>query len=737
MNKLKKIVISLAAIVIVVMMVATFVENAKGTEFAHTNIYSAVWFVALWAVFATISAIYMWKHRLHRNISVFMVHASFILILLGALTSWLTSESGDVYLRQGKPSKEMVLKDGKTTQLDFALQLKDFKVVYYPGTDAPMDYVSEITAGDEPVNISMNNIGTYQGYRFTQAGYDEDMKGTHLGVYYDPWGIAITYVGYIVLFFALLNTLLTKRTRMRKFYHLAVDTSKAKLLIIGMLLALPSLAVQGNAQSLKKVDSKVADDFGKICVLYNSRICPINTVATTFVTKMAGKSTWNGMSANQVFCGWVFDVANWENAKMIEIKSKEAQKILGIDGKWASFSDFWNQYNEYKLEKPLREAYRTGNKDLQKQLRDADEKFNIIRMLYNGEMLRMFPYTDKTGKISWLAPGEKNMHGTLPSKEWYFVRKSMDVLAESIIMDDYTRADLIAQKIYDYQHIRGEKVIPSKAAIYAELTYTTINSQKWPIMFYLTLSLLLVIASTMPLSEKNQRKRNIISMALLGVMLVHTTIVLGLRWWIAGHLPISNGYETMQFLSWAVLIITIGIRNKFGIIKQYGPLLASFALLVAMITDSNPQITQLMPVLQSPLLSVHVMVIMVSYALFGLMALVGIQGLIAHYKHNTENETKLAATSQFLLYPAVALLTVGIFIGAIWANVSWGRYWSWDSKEVWALITMLIYAAPLHSDIKWMRKPFHIHIYMIIAFLSVLMTYFGVNYFLAGMHSYA
>ena len=193
----------------------------------------------------------------------------------------------------------------------------------------------------------------------------------------------------------------------------------------------------------------------------------------------------------------------------------------------------------------------------------------------------------------------------------------------------------------------------------------------------------------------------------------------------------------MQFLAWAVLVITLVVKGKFAIIKQYGPLLAAFALLVAMITDSNPQITQLMPVLQSPLLSVHVMVIMVSYALFGLMALVGIQGLIAHHKHNAETEAKLAATSQILLYPAISFLAIGIFIGAIWANVSWGRYWSWDSKEVWALITMLIYAAPLHSDIQWLRRPYHVHLYMTIAFLSVLMTYFGVNYFLAGMHSYA
>ena len=280
-------------------------------------------------------------------------------------------------------------------------------------------------------------------------------------------------------------------------------------------------------------------------------------------------------------------------------------------------------------------------------------------------------------------------------------------------------------------------MIPSQTAIYAELTYNVINTQRWPNMLYLTVALLAVIASTIRLNDRKRKIQTIISTSLAGIMLLQTTIVIGLRWYISGHLPLSNGYETMQFLAWSVLLITLLLRKRFSIILHYGPLLAAFALLVAMITDSNPQLTQLMPVLQSPLLSVHVMVIMFSYALFGLTALIGIQGIIAHIRKDTASESKLAALSQFLLYPAVALIAVGIFIGAIWANVSWGKYWSWDAKETWALITMLIYAAPLHNDIRWMHKPLHIHIYMLIAFLSVLMTYFGVNYFLPGMHSYA
>lgn len=735
MNKLRNIILIVGAIITLVMMAATLIESQKGSDFACTNIYRSWWFVALWGIFAMTGCAYTLKRKLYKRLPIMMIHVAFIVILLGAFTSWLTSESGSIHIRKGSTTKTMELNDESIKTLNFSIKLKDFKVINYPGTDAPMDYISEIVIDNEPIDISMNNIGTYKGYRFLQAGYDSDMQGTRLGVYHDPWGIAITYIGYFLLFISLIMTLFSKKTRMRGLYQKAINMQTLKAILVALLLAIPSLSQQINAQQRVKMDKDLANEFGKICVLYNSRICPINTVAINFVSKLSGKPTWDGLSANEIFMGWVFDVSDWEHEKMIEIKDKEVQAILGIKDKWASFDDFWNQYNEYKLEKPLAEANYKGDKARLKKLREVDEKFNVIRMLYNGEMLRMFPYTTKEGNIVWLSPGECNKYGKLPGKEWNFVRRSMDITAENILGGNKEQASILLGKIYDYQHIRGAAVIPSTPAVYAELTYNTINTQRWPIMLYLTLSLLLIIAST--IWAKKEAKTILVNKGLIAIMLIHTTILLLLRWVVSGHLPMSNGYETMQFMAWAVLIVTLISQKRFPIILRFGPLLSAFALLVAMITDDNPQITQLMPVLQSPLLSLHVMVIMFSYALFGLMALIGIQGLVAHQQKATNKEAQLAALSQFLLYPATALLTIGIFIGAIWANISWGRYWGWDSKEVWALITMLIYAVPLHGEIKWIKQPLHVHIYMLLAFLSVLMTYFGVNYFLAGMHSYA
>lgn len=739
MKHLKNLILVVATAIILILITATIVESSKGTAFVRQHIYTSAWFVVLWAALAVAAAVYivLRKNKSNVSTSVLLVHASFLVILLGAFTSWNMAESGTIHLRQNETTSTMKDEEGKTKELGFEVSLKNFNVVNYPGTDAPMDYVTMLTANTQEIKVSMNNIGSFNGYRFIQSGYDSDMQGTTLGVYHDPWGIGITYTGYALLFISLIATMVSKKTRIRHLYRKALSLQGAKAWAVTALLAVSSFATSVNAQEMVKIDGDIADDFGKICVLYNSRITPINTVATSFVTKLCGKPTWDGLSSNQVFAGWIFDVPYWETVKMIEIKEKKAQELLGINGKWASFDDFWDNYNNYKLDAPLKKAYKDGDTKLQKQLRDADEKFNIIRMLYGGEMLKMFPYAGKQGHMQWFAPGQPLGNLKLDEKELVFIKKSMDYLAESIITGDKARAEEIAKKIYSYQHVRGKAVVPTKFRIYTETFYNKTNAQRLPVMLYLTLSLVLAIVSTLSLNNGKQKKTRLVSSVLTWVMLIHTTLLLALRWFVSGHLPMSNGYETMQFMAWATLIVTLVMQKRFLPIKQFGPLLSSFALLVAMITDGNPQITQLMPVLQSPLLSVHVMVIMFSYALFGLTALIGLQGLIAHHRKQEEKEQQLAALSQFLLYPAVALIAIGIFIGAIWANVSWGRYWSWDSKETWALITMLIYSAPLHADIKWLRKAQHMHIYMLLAFLSVLMTYFGVNYFLSGMHSYA
>lgn len=732
MKNLKYTVISLAVVIILVMAAATCVENMRGADFVSANVYGTWWFVLLWAALAFISLIYMLKAGLQKRLQVFFLHISFLVILAGALTTYLTSERGSVHLRKGETVTAFTSADSTSCDLGFALTLNDFEVEYYPGTDSPMDYVSHLDADGARVDVSMNNIGRFRGFRFTQAGYDNDMLGSSLRVLYDPWGIALTYIGYALLLFSMVVLLCGRSTQLLMWYRKALESNSLKAVALLLFLGLP---LSAGAAEPRRIDRDVTDAFAKIAVYYNGRVCPVNTVAVDFVTKLSGKASWQDYDADEIFAGWTFNSSAWESVPMIRIKDKVAQKALGIKGQWASYDDFWNSLNVYKLKSPLEAAYRDGDADMVKHLRDADEKFNVIRMFYNGGLLRMFPYTGPDGRVSWLAPGQKDVVLDLPEKEWNFVRRSMDYLTESVSASDNARAVEIVGKIIDYQRVRASQVMPSELRLDLERVYNALNSSRWQVMLYLTLSLLLAICFSLGVAD---RRDKMFGYAIIAVMTLHLTVLLVLRWIVSGHVPLSNGFETMQFMAWSVLVLTLLMHAKFPIVIGFGPLLASFAMLVAMIGSGSPQITPLMPVLHSPLLSVHVMVIMFSYALFAMMMLVGIQGLICHRRRDYARSESLAALSHLMLYPAVFLLTAGIFIGAVWANVSWGRYWSWDPKEVWALITMLIYMAPFHSSsIKCFRSTKFFHFYCVLAFLSVLITYFGVNFLLGGMHSYA
>ena len=344
-------------------------------------------------------------------------------------------------------------------------------------------------------------------------------------------------------------------------------------------------------------------------------------------------------------------------------------------------------------------------------------------MFYGGQFTKIFPYCID-GAVSWYSPGGQVLPKAIPVKEQFFIKQSMDFLTEAIVTGQHDRAVEIIAKIKHFQRDMVGDILPSNTQTQAEIFYNTLRAQKWPVFLSLTLSLLLCVA--MLFWRKPMIRSSLFTFTFL--LFAYITLQLALRWWLSGHIPVSNGPETMLFMAWAVLLLTIAGGE---VILGFGPLIASFCLLVAMLGGSS-EITPLMPVLQSPLLSIHVMTVMCAYALFALLMLIGI------YAFWAPDMERITALSQLLLYPAVFLLTVGIFLGAVWANVSWGCYWSWDPKESWALITLMVYAVPLHAaSIPRFRRPRFYHLYMVVAFLTVLITYFGVNYLLGGMHSYA
>ena len=625
-SKLKRLIITLYILIIVCIGFATVVEKYRGTAFVGEHIYGAWWFSALWAVLTVASLAYIMKQHLYKRMAVMLLHLSFVVILVGALVTHLTAQRDTIHLRVGIPYH---------LTSSSQITLKEFRIINYPGTDAPLDYQSVILHGNEQVLVSMNKVGNIDNYRLFQQSYDSDGAGVSLGVSYNPYGIAITYFGYLMLLIGIIATLLSRHTQMRSLYRKAITVA----------LLLISVNVYAE-EKLPVIDKDIAHRMGTIHVLYNNRICPLNTVATDFTMKMTGSASWKDYSADEVFFSWMIYYMPWEKELLLNNPKKKG----------------------------------------------AEDRKAVVEMFYNGQFTKIFPY--RIGHaVNWYSPGGQVLPREIPVKEQFFIKQSMDFLTEAIVTGQRDRAFEIIAKIKLFQRDMIGDLLPSENKTQTELFYNKLRSIKFPVLI---------------------------------------TAQLGLRWWLSGHIPLSNGYETMLFMAWVLLVLTIVLFRKFRFFLWIGPLAACCCLLVAMMTGSGSQITPLIPVLQSPLLSVHVMTVMCAYALFALQMMLGI------YSFWTSKLERITALSQLLLYPAIFLLTIGIFLGAVWANVSWGNYWSWDPKESWALITLMVYAIPLHkASIGVFNKPRFYHIYMISAFLTVLITYFGVNFILGGMHSYA
>lgn len=735
----KKFLFPLYIFLIVCMGGATFVEKIHDKDYVSEYIYGSWWFITLWGLLVIVSLAILVQKKVHKRLAVLLLHISFVIMLVGALTTHLTSHEGMVHMRIDKDVATFIDKDNAVCKLPFKMQLKAFDIQTYPGTDAAMDYHCIIDIEHEGhiehMSVSMNNIGKAGGYRFYQSSYDEDGLGTHLLVTHDPYGIAITYAGYMTLFVSLLMTVFSRHTCIRQLYRIATHP-------LVLLFIFVSSAHGQSTKQPTRVSSEIAHDIGKITVLYNGRLCPINTAATDFVTKLSGKSTWNSYSADDVFVGWMIYYSEWEQQKIIRIKSTEVQRLLGIKGQWASVRDFYTTSNEYKLcgkanDMSLPDATR-------KAIRETDEKLQVVNMFYNSEMLRIFPLelpkqstkqlrNHTTKKLSWYSPGSTELPLGTPTAEFQFINHAMDYLVQSILANDATRAKQIIAKIKLYQREKAGDILPSTTMTNIEVFYNSLLSARWVVFLSLTLSLVLCIHL---LSRKRERFAGIINKVFIALQLAYLILLFVLRWIISGHVPMSNGHETMLFMALVTLIITILLMHYIPILAVMGPVVASFCMLVAMLACGNPQITNLTPVLQSPLLSIHVATVMVAYALLAMITLIAIQGIILTRSRKQAELERITALSQLLLYPAILMLCIGIFVGAIWANVSWGNYWSWDPKETWALITLMIYAIPLHRSFM-LTSPSRYHLYILFAFLTVLMTYFGVNYFLSGMHSYA
>ncbi|KAA6322738.1 Cytochrome c biogenesis protein CcsA [termite gut metagenome] len=739
---------AIMAVVIVVLGIATWMEHLYGSEFAYTAFYNSIWFTWLWILLATVACYYLIDTKLYKRIAVFSLHLAFLLILTGALITKLTGKNGHVHLREDQAVAYFVDENThRMVHFPFILALKSFKIAYYPGTNSPADYISVVEVENAQgksfeQEISMNHILQYNHFRFYQSSFDKDEKGSILSVSHDPWGISFSYVGYFLLFLSMLFILFNKKERFR--FLLKKLAQKPAIIVLFVLIpalghASPSFLLSKDATT---ISTEQAKKLGSLWVNYHGRICPVQTLANDFTLKLTGKNHYNHMSGEQVLFGWLFFPEQWQHIPMFTLRSEELKREINSSGQ-ASFADFFDSQEQYKLVRYHPMIYGSGK--LEGWIKEAaklDEKIQLIGMLQSGQLMDVFPL-NSLGQVQWYAP-----NSTLPedvdNSYHLFVEHFFSMYYESLITGNAENANMFINKLSYLQQREAGEILPSDIHLQAERFYNHANVFYVLFMVCLTcgfIGLIYFIFST--LRNKSYPKAETVYYFLLCIVSLVIILGMALRAYIGGRLPLSNSYETLLVLACFTLLTGVLTRKYSMLITVFSFLLAGFTLLVAHIGSKSPLITPLVPVLQSPLLSIHVLVIMIAYGLCGFMTLNSLTSFTVYFFANRNVNKmvfieKMKEISELFLYPATFLMGAGIFIGAIWANLSWGRYWGWDPKEVWALITFLLMGILFHrKTLKWFRKPILFHAYVFIVFLAVLMTYFGVNYILGGRHSYA
>ena len=752
----KKIIFILYILVLVCMAAATIVEKSQGTDYAHAHYYGAWWFILIWAVLAALGAFYIIKRKV-KCASTLALHLSFIIILAGALLTHISAKRGMIHLRIGQPTDTYMAQDEeqgmKEEKLPFSLCLQKFEAKMHDGTNAVADYSSKFTVidGDDKSEgeVSMNNIYSHRSYRLYQSSYDEDGKGSVLAINADPYGIPVTYTGYALLFISLVWMLFDPKGGYRKLLKSPLlkkgALMTALILSMGNIQTLHAESATGNLQNAV-LPKETAEKFGELHILYNDRICPVQTFALDFCKKIYGARSYQGLTAEQVLSGWVFYGNTWANEPFIKIKSGEMKTAMNLPD-YASLNTFFNrEMGGYTIGQYVQEYYNGQQDKFHQQAADIDGKIQIIMELREGVSLKVLPYTFtknvkatknhpfiKAGTTTWFSPVDK-LPQAVEQQHALYIRNVFSLLNGDVKAGNISRVNEFFAKMKKYQEVSSGNSLPTATQYKAERINNAFPFATILFMANLTLGFIALFYTIYRMTKKREIKvLNIALPILLGVSFLALTFGLALRWIISGNIPMSNGYESMLTVAWFVMLISILMQLRIRIVMVFGFLISGFFLLVSHINQMDPAIGQMMPVLNSPLLSIHVSIIMMSYALLSLTFICGIMGICLR-SHGEE----LQALSRIFLYPALTTMGFGIFIGAIWANVSWGNYWSWDSKETWALITFMIYAVVVHTQsLPVFRKPLVYHIYITLAFLSIAMTYFGVNYFLTGMHSYA
>lgn len=656
----------------------------------------------------------------------------------------------------------------KLITLPFSLKLNDFIMSRYPGSMSPSAYQSDIEVIDGSTkfdySIYMNHILDYKGFRFYQSSFDPDEGGTILSVNHDKLGTLITYAGYIMLSIGMLfsiflynGRIMKLALRIKKLKETAALAAFAILLSFGgTQLHADEGVMQDVAERAAAIPLEHAKKFGELLVQdRGGRVKPVETLAFEVLNKIHRKDNFQGLHPDQVFLGMVVAPDAWEKVKIIKISNPELKKLLGLnpDEKYAAFIDFFDsgKNGAYKLANIIEEASQKSpahQNKLDKEAIKVDERLNIAYLVYTGSLLNIFPLPNDKNK-KWYNPIDaiEKFPQTESNEVRQLIYNYFGAIEQGMESGNWKDADKALEAIKKYQNFYGTSLLPPPEKTKAEIFYYNYNIFQILMPIYGLVGLILLIASFVNILKPSFGIKTINFTAKLifaSAFLFHT-LALALRWYISGHAPWSDGYESMIYISWATILAGLMLVRNTPLALSASAILTAIILFVAHLSWMDPQITNLVPVLNSYWLTIHVSIITASYGFLGLSALIAVIVLLLMILKGERSRQRIESNVEELTYIneitmtiGLILLTIGNFLGGVWANESWGRYWGWDPKETWALVTILVYAFVAHMRfMKGLYSFYSFNVAAVLAFFSVLMTYFGVNFYLSGLHSYA
>lgn len=736
------------AVYAVLLGTATVLEKYYGIAVARIAVYNNPMFYVLQALLIVSFAAVAVRLKLLRRgrYGSIVIHSALAVILCGALITSLCGEEGTIHLREGETATAMETDDGGHKALPYSLTLNKFNVEYYAGSAFPSAYSSYVTVRSNgnahDAEISMNKILRVDGHRVYQSSYDSDMKGTILTVNTDFWGTAVTYTGYLLLLAGFILSLAGKNSRIRDILKQLSSDQIKRLAAVSVLICGASV-LNASAEEMPQryvIPAEQAVLWERISVQNgNGRIEPLECYSRSLFRKLSHSGSVPYTSGGATLLMSIICYPDfWSTVPLIYCNDDELKWRLGLKGEgYIAYNDLFDAGGNYKLAALASSSGMSEqNGNLAKSMQKLDEKVKIFYSILDRSALRLFPVS--SGE-KWVAP-YGDLRG-LPGKDSVFVSTVIPLYVMGVIANDSAFCSTAIDHISGYQTLNAPAMVPSAKKTTLAIFYSRANIFWISGLGYLASGLLLAFMAFRYIRRMTFMRRVYIGAVegvIIAFFLLHT-MGIALRWYVSGQPPWSNTYETMVYVAWAMLLAGAMFMRYYPLVTALATLMGGVTLMISNLNWLDPAITPLMPVLNSPWLMLHVTVITASYGFFGICALLGLMsmGLSLAKRPDGMLVRQLSLINELSAYIGLVLVTAGTFLGAVWANLSWGRYWGWDAKETWALVTIIVYTFITHMRlVPSLRGDTLFSVASVYALLSVLMTYFGVNHYLTGLHSY-